>query len=453
MTVYVRAYTSPTLVLLAYDWGDVPDDFLGFAIERTPGADGNASMWLPNRIGFDGPPEDGSSLPSNVAPIQKYYWWDARIDTRDRGSSFTYRVVPVRGTPHAPQLVNAEAATIIVKVPLVEEHGITTHFNRAVVSSQGFSAAFPHLDTPSQQKAARAWLANGMEQAVPEFLARAAGKDIEGAIYHLTDDIWVVPALRHYGGSVSLAYHHKSGDTASDVAIQQLIDAGRPESAFAARTRANIMHDKFLVRVGQGDHPEAVLTGSANFTSEALSVQANVLHAFESPPLAKLYVERKRLLDGDPTLAKTAAHQQGWSHPIDMEDARLRVFFPPEPGSERGSLDAIVDAVKNARSSVLLCAFDPTDADLLKSVFSTFDKGKMMLALVNRVPSRPPTGDPERADVAAKISILDHHARDHDVMGFDAFSASDTPPASRPSVRFGPARIRRSWCACITNSS
>jgi len=158
-------------------------------------------------------------------------------------------------------------------------------------------------------------------------------------------------------------------------------------------------------------------------------------------------------LDGDPTLAKTAAHQQGWSHPIDMEDARLRVFFPPEPGSERGSLDAIVDAVKNARSSVLLCAFDPTDADLLKSVFSTFDKGKMMLALVNRVPSRPPTGDPERADVAAKISILDHHARDHDVMGFDAFSASDTPPASRPSVRFGPARIRRSWCACITNSS
>jgi len=34
----VRAYCSMTLVLLALDWADGNrDDFLGFAIERTPG--------------------------------------------------------------------------------------------------------------------------------------------------------------------------------------------------------------------------------------------------------------------------------------------------------------------------------------------------------------------------------------------------------------------------------
>ena len=65
------------------------------------------------------------------------------------------------------------------------------------------------------------------------------------------------------------------------------------------------MHNKFLVRVGAADQAEAVLAGSANFTGEGLSAQANVLHAFESPQLAELYLDRKRLLDGDPALSAT----------------------------------------------------------------------------------------------------------------------------------------------------
>ena len=36
MTVHIKSYCSPTLVLLAYDWpeGRQREDFLGFAIER-----------------------------------------------------------------------------------------------------------------------------------------------------------------------------------------------------------------------------------------------------------------------------------------------------------------------------------------------------------------------------------------------------------------------------------
>ena len=32
----VRAYCSPTLVLLALEWADEDRDFLGFGMERTP---------------------------------------------------------------------------------------------------------------------------------------------------------------------------------------------------------------------------------------------------------------------------------------------------------------------------------------------------------------------------------------------------------------------------------
>ena len=434
MSVIARAFTSPTLVLLAFDWpaGGSRRDFLGFAIKRAPGYGGAVESWLPNRIGFDGPRRDGSDFDSNEAPIQKFYWWDAHITTRDRGATFAYTIIPVTGSPTALRLEQPEQATIQVIVPDVEEHGIASYFNRAVVSSQAFAIQFPDLSTPSQQKAARAWLANGLEQTVPRFLDRAAGKDIEGAIYHLTDDIWIIPSLRHYGGAISLTYNHRANDTTSDKAIEDLIAAGRPESAFAARTHANIMHDKFLVRVGEADHPEAVLTGSANFTSEGLSAQANVLHTFESSDLAALYLARKRLLDGDPTLKHTQSEQTGWSEEIEVGDATVRVYFPPEDMKTRVSLGTIVDAVKAAKHSVLLCAFDPTDAALLDAVFEAGDRGLFMLGLVNKVPDHMPGGDPTRSDVAAEIAIIKRETDKHDFTGFGAFKSSDTPDGFAP---------------------
>src|SRR5690348_14491082 len=163
MKVTVKAYRSPTLVLLAFDWpeGKGRSDFLGFAIERTPGFAGASRSWLPNRIGFDGPKPDQSDFSSEEAPIQKFYWWDARIDTNDRGASFSYRVIPVIGTRDSLQLLDEEEATIDVEIPLVEEHGITTHFNRAIVSSQAFTKQFPHLEEDDQLKSAQTWLANG----------------------------------------------------------------------------------------------------------------------------------------------------------------------------------------------------------------------------------------------------------------------------------------------------
>ena len=138
----VHAYCSPTLVLLALDWADGDrDDFLGFAIERTPGMRPSLDEpqapknWLPNRVGFDGPSADGQAdFPSNTNPIQKFQWWDARIDDPDRGATFTYKVWPVVGDPDSPTLVDAAASSIEVRIPQTTEHGIGTYFNRAVVS-------------------------------------------------------------------------------------------------------------------------------------------------------------------------------------------------------------------------------------------------------------------------------------------------------------------------------
>src|SRR5262249_3924687 len=136
------------LVLLAMNWadGETRQDFLGFAVRRTPGfrdlvTDADApSSWLPNRLSFNGPPPAGQpDFPSNVAPIQKFMWWDARLEGRAGGDALTYEITPVCGAPGALQLIQADTFTLTVTLPAHVELGIGTWFNRAVMSSQAFS--------------------------------------------------------------------------------------------------------------------------------------------------------------------------------------------------------------------------------------------------------------------------------------------------------------------------
>ena len=183
------------------------------------------------------------------------------------------------------------------------------------------------------------------------------------------------------------------------------------------------MHDKFLVRRGAGDHAEAVLTGSANLTIPGLCVQANVLHAFESPSLAALYLARQHLLATDPTLKNTAAANTGWSAPIALAGGQARVFFPPEPKTERVSLDTIVNAVRAADSSVIFCCFTPTDLPILNACFEAGDEGRMMFGLVNSV-DLPSPGD---VSYASKIELYHRSQDNRDVMGKGGFTGALTP--------------------------
>ena len=93
-------------------------------------------------------------------------WWDAGINDGDRGKTFTYTITPVRGTgPNDLKPVTQAAATVKVGLPNVEENGISTWFNRAVVSSQAFSREFP--DPKKKIDDVMKWLANGLENAFP----------------------------------------------------------------------------------------------------------------------------------------------------------------------------------------------------------------------------------------------------------------------------------------------
>ena len=128
-----RAYLSPTLVLLAFDWpdGEQRADFLGFAITRTPGfldlTTGvlAASSWLPNRLSFNGPPAEGQpDFPSDEAPIQKFMWWDARLEGLPTGQSIAYEISAVTGTSAHALVDPTTTSTLTVALPAHEELGV-----------------------------------------------------------------------------------------------------------------------------------------------------------------------------------------------------------------------------------------------------------------------------------------------------------------------------------------
>jgi phosphatidylserine/phosphatidylglycerophosphate/cardiolipin synthase-like enzyme len=419
--VAIRPYLSPSLVLLALDWPDGKDrdDFLGFAIKRTPGFDGAKESWLPNRIGFEGPAPATGDLPSNEAPIQKFLWWDARINEKDRGTSFRYDAWPVVGTVGDMRPLKSAGSQRTVTLPHEVEDGIGSWFNRAVVSSQAFSRRFVDKKPLTGQRLQDAldWLSNGMQTVVPDFLADA--DPVDGAIYHLTDDVWVIPAFEQRSTPTSLVYDATTGADSGAADNKHAIDVLDKKVTFFPRKRANIMHDKFLVR-SQNGTPEALLMGSANFTTGGLTTQANVLHTLASPELAKLYLARKRLLQDDPTLGKTA-QGSAWSTPVKIGDGQVRVFFSPEPSAKRESIDTIVTAVEGAKSSVVFCIFTPTDAALRRALFAAGDKGLMMFGLVNQI-VKPKPGANGNAGAVAKVETYNRSKKNKDVFSHGAFT-------------------------------
>ncbi len=438
-SVVTRTYLSPTLVFIAMDWAEAQSqkDFLGFAIKRTPGFWGQAVSWLPNRITFNGPVPNAGDVPSDQAPIQKFMWWDARFDlAQDPNRQFTYEITPVTGKSTSPQLVSAARTTIHVTLPDHVEHGTGTWFNRAVLSSQAFSKKLTEMGISSTKKPTaqqalelRAWLANGLETVVPGFLNTT--DDIYGAIYHLTDDLWIIPALTQYAqaGNADLVYDAKADPNPNDGVVEAL----QNKVTFHPRDKTNIMHDKFLVsgtKLGSTKaEPKRVLCGSANFTTGGLSSQANLLHTFDSPGLAKQYLDRQLLLQDNPTKAVTAKQGTEWSYTETVGDAAVRVFYSPEPTARRESIDTIVAAIHQAKESVLFCLFTPTDAPLRDACFAVGDNGKMMFGLVNRISDKSDSeaGDNVRADEAAAIELYHRSRENRDVVGADYYRWDKVP--------------------------
>ncbi len=316
-----------------------------------------------------------------------------------------------------------------VTLPDVLDGKIATYFNRAVVSSQSF------LTQKTKPLEARMeWLADGLQNAVPEVLHESDAFDC--AIYHLSDGLWILPAFKSFKGRGSLTYFDKGKDTKSKAGADYLA-AQHNISKHKRDAIAKLMHDKFIVSY-KGGREAAVLMGSTNFTPEAQTVQANLLHILHSPTLADLYAQRAHLLASNPKTAAIAKYT-GWHDITDIPGTSLRVFFTPEPGKHREFLDTVTNAVKAAKSSVLFCMFTASDQPLMDAIFAQGDSpDHLIYGLINAIddPDRPTKSGKQRTNLPKIAATIYHRSTQAkpDTLPYAAFT-QDAPRGFLPELR------------------
>ena len=360
--VSVKAYAGTTGVILAFDVADGGRaGLLGFAIKRSGG--NRPERWLGGGLTFPGVEHPPGVFPaSNEAPIQRFRWSDYTVFP---GTTYTYTVHPVHGTPAKLRLDPGPSVTVMTSSSTAGDHRVV--FNRAAAASQAFAREFPEVDAeltaakkehrdPVLPPKALAWLSRGALEQITGFCARALDPtwalDIAIYEYELQEIRDAIDAARNRGADVRIVYHAKPKD--EQTAINEANVADWTATQKRARITHDICHDKFIVlsRIDQERRtPAAVLCGSTNFTHNGVYRQANVVHTANRPELAQTYLRLFEVLFGGATPGDTKKWINA-NNPL-SSDAPIVAGFSPRSGEV--DLKLFAAEIRGAARDVLFC--------------------------------------------------------------------------------------------------
>jgi phosphatidylserine/phosphatidylglycerophosphate/cardiolipin synthase-like enzyme len=125
----------------------------------------------------------------------------------------------------------------------------------------------------------------------------------------------------------------------------------------------------------------------------------------------------------------------------------VRVFFSPEPSKKRDSIDAVVKAIKTAKSSVMFCMFSPTDPALIRALLATSDRGKLLYGMLNSI-SDPSKRKKKSADAnlsdsgeappkpsettQVQVELFHRSRKDKKVLAYSYFRPNNAPAGFLP---------------------
>jgi hypothetical protein len=355
----LAVYAGTTGVQLAWDADEaLRENLLGFAIKRFGGSHPEGA-WLQGGIGFPAqrhPP--GKFLDTHLAPIQAFRWGDYTVRP---ATEYRYELIPMYAPWDGLRQGDSVSVTVTTEMVDVPPHSIA--FNRAVAASQAYSRRFGD-DDPHDNADARAWLGRGLDDFIAGFIARAGNGDALDVVvyeYELEAIREALVAAAARGASVRIVYHAKEHDEQTPVNTENIGADRWPQVDLRPRLTAAICHDKSVVlsRLRNGERqPEAVLTGSTNWTFNGLYYQGNVSHVVSDPDVARRYLAVfEQLFDG-----ATQADMRTWLAgndpvPDPTDDAPLQLLFSPRP--DRSDLDYYVALIGQAKRSLIFAtAFD-----------------------------------------------------------------------------------------------
>ncbi len=336
------AFANNDVVTIAWSYGKRPDNCMGFALYRID-AKGKETV-LPSHAVFKGD-QIKPGQTTDEFPVQKFYWKDpyARlVGEKTNGFTFRYKIVPLEGKPGSltPMASLPILNTNEVEVTSKCSPSLSATFNRGLISTQHVAKALngklskdtflAKIQTEGNQL--RKDLTGQTLGALIKFLSRAKGTGhIYAALYELTDkelirslvalgkkldivmaDIVAKPAGSDGSSTAAKAEGKKKAGkknrqgkkgAGSDGPENQFawteISAKADESLYRRPPNGHIVHNKFLIYVDAKKKPQAVLTGSTNWTATGLCAQTNNVLVIDDPKVAQRYFDYWNKLKSD----------------------------------------------------------------------------------------------------------------------------------------------------------
>jgi phosphatidylserine/phosphatidylglycerophosphate/cardiolipin synthase-like enzyme len=334
----------------------------------SPDAEGFVEEIVASWVGFANGPdaEPGTRKPTTEWPIQKYLWSDFMVNPSDE---VAYRVIPMIGPADDLREADDEASawSSIVGIGAETEGHAACFFNRGIVASQWLARLLPEhspstklskvIATPGDR--IRNFLAGPVRDKLVSLLteANAAKGHIYAALFEL-DDPELIALLQAFRKRAHIVLGNGSvkrkGEDENAKARSALDKCDVKDRMSAPRALA---HNKFLVICDADKAPQAVWTGSTNWTKTGLCTQANNALLVRDPPLAQFYLDQWKALGaaGDKTPPKLYEADAMPHHP--PGNKRTTLWFTPM--HEQLDLEQAGELIANAQEGILFVMFNP----------------------------------------------------------------------------------------------
>jgi phosphatidylserine/phosphatidylglycerophosphate/cardiolipin synthase-like enzyme len=379
------AYSNNDVALVSWQYDKRIDGCLGFAVYRTDQAT-NKTEVLPAWVGFrDESNKNWQPQTTEVWPVQKFTWRDL---TAARGATYTYKVVPMIGSPGALKRASGQALTTNA-VSLTPQHGIcSAYFNRGILSTQSLAHQIPagpsgipnfkvltsRIDQPGDPL--RNSLAGQSIEALKQLLLRAKqnGGDCYCALYELNDPELLTELIGNK--QVHIVLSNTGADDATNEAARQSLHESGTDVTDRMLATGHIGHNKFVVYVDQTGKPTAVLSGSTNWTYTGLCAQSNNAIIIESPELAKFYKDYWDELkeEGD---AQSQAFRASNNQVQSVRNGdNIDLWFSPNTKQQSKpknpatpcDLGEVFDLIDGAKEGILFLEFQPGSPSVIDQI-------------------------------------------------------------------------------------
>ena len=364
----VQAIAGSHVVLLGMNLKRADcEGLLGFAIHRTDYKEEEA-CWMEGMKTFEETDPGfvpGSKYPTNRHPIQGFTWSDFSAKP---GRAYTYRIRALRGTP--TNLRKLSEVKIDVTTESEEGGNHDVFFNRGAVASQEYARRFgnqiPNESNPDDKR--WAWLSRGAMEAIAAFTARAKNSSwgLRVAAYEFRLDLFAdaLRAAHDRGADVKILYDacanpaDENGEVFPRDKNRAAALAARVDLFSQERVTRNdvknppISHHKFIVLLKNGK-PEAVLTGSTNFSRGGVFGQSNVVHIVENAKIAGAFLKCWELISANPVHDQLRANLTGTNQiPEGLPPKGTFAIFSPQ--QTKKALDWYAKLAKEAHDALFM---------------------------------------------------------------------------------------------------